>query len=236
MGQLEFETERNEYADDALWTGFAENATEEQVQRAVASAREYLVAAESAYDLVRLQAIRALSAQGYSTREIAGVVGISKSAVSRHLRPGVDGVAVRSSSEVASIVRQSWRGLTRPEPLHVVEEQAAGRILHPRDDEWARATEAGETPGLRWPYRLSVYKLAGDWATRDSLVRALGQSAWMAAAIARAGAAESCTLWTLWHALQGASTTTEYDRIVRAIHELAEQDRCWIEFVETTDH
>ena len=108
MGQMEFRAERNEAADDALWTGFTVGATEDQVRYAMNTARERLASAENAQHLVVLQAIRALSTRGLSVREIAGVVGISKSAVSRHLRMGIDGVAVRQVDEVTAIVRHAW--------------------------------------------------------------------------------------------------------------------------------
>lgn len=105
---MEFRAERNERADDALWTGFAHGATDDQVRKAIASARERLAAAENAHHLVVLQASRCLSTRRLSTRDIANVVGISKSAVNRHLRLGVHGVAVRSAAAVTSIVRQAW--------------------------------------------------------------------------------------------------------------------------------
>lgn len=105
---MEFRAEQNERADDPLWTGFAEGATDDEARRAIAMAQERLAAAENARYLVVLQAIRALSARGLSTRDIAGVVGISKSAVSRHMRLGVHGVAVLVPAAVTSIVRQAW--------------------------------------------------------------------------------------------------------------------------------
>lgn len=221
--------------DDPLWTGFATRATYDEVRRAVATARRRLDVAKNAQYLVLLQAIHALSTQGHSTREIAGVVGISKSAVNRHLRHGIEGVAVHRSSEISANIRQAWRGLARPQPLSEVEEQAQHRRVHPVVDELQRAIEAEEQPGQNWPYRLNVYKFKGDWATRDSLAHALENSAWMAASIDLAGAPESSTLWHLWHNLRQASTIPEYDQIVRAIYELAEQDRCWIEFVQPTE-
>jgi DNA-binding NarL/FixJ family response regulator len=110
MGQMEFRAARNEGANGALWTGFAEGATDNQVRHAVAFAHERLVTVENAHYLVTLQAIHALSARGLSTRDIASVIGISKSAVSRHLRLGVEAVAVGVPVDVTAIVRQAWSG------------------------------------------------------------------------------------------------------------------------------
>lgn len=107
---MEFRAERSEQADNALWAGFAEGATDDQVQRAVVIAQERLAAAENAQYLVILQAIRALSTRGLSTRDIANVVGISKSAVGRHLRLGVHGVAVGCADAVTEIIRRAWGG------------------------------------------------------------------------------------------------------------------------------
>lgn len=108
MGQIEPGEDRNERANSALGTDFAEDASVDRVARALAAARERLAVAEDAHDLVTFQAIRSLSTRGLSTREIAGVVGISKSAVSRHLRAGYDGVAVQDSEAVTEIIRHAW--------------------------------------------------------------------------------------------------------------------------------
>lgn len=108
MGQMKPGEDRNERANSALGTDFAEDASVDRVTRALTTARERLAVAEDAHDLVILQAIRSLSTRGFSTREIAGVVGISKSAVSRHLRAGYDGVAVQNSEAVTAIIRQAW--------------------------------------------------------------------------------------------------------------------------------
>lgn len=233
MGQLE-----NERADEVLATDFAEHATEEIVRDAMHIATERLAAAETAQRLVRIQAIRALSTRGYSTREIADVVGFSKSAVSRHLQSSSDRITVHNVPDVAAIVRQSWSGLDRQIPpahtlpLEAVEEQARLRTLRPHHDELLRALQEDEQPGQTWPYRLSIYKFLDPWSTRDSFARALEQSAWMSAAVTRAGTREACTLHSLWDGLRVASSVPEFDRLVWAIQELAEQDRCWIEFIE----
>lgn len=108
MGQMKSGDGRNERANSALGTDFAEDVSVDRVARALATARERLAVAEDAHDLVTLQAIRSLSTRGLSTREIAGVVGISKSAVSRHLRAGFDGVVVQNSEAVTAIIRHAW--------------------------------------------------------------------------------------------------------------------------------
>lgn len=109
MGQMEFRADRGERSNDALWTGYAVGVGDEAAARkAVASAREYLTNAENAHHLVTAQAIRSLSQRGLSTRGIADIVGISKSAVSRHLRQGAVGVAVRDSPRVVQLVREAW--------------------------------------------------------------------------------------------------------------------------------
>lgn len=108
MGQMEFRADMYVRPDNALWTGFAEGATDDQVQQALAIAREKLTAAQNAQHLVVLQAIRALSAREMSTRDIARATGISKSAVGRYLGLGVDGVAVENRPDVTAIVRTAW--------------------------------------------------------------------------------------------------------------------------------
>lgn len=108
MGQMEFRAERNEAADNVLWTGFALGASQDQVQYAIETARARLTAAENAQHLVILQAIRTLATRGLSVREIAAVVGMSKSSVSRYLRVGVDGVAIHQMDEVTAILRHAW--------------------------------------------------------------------------------------------------------------------------------
>lgn len=224
MGQFDY--------DEELRVAFAEYATDVQIHAALRHAHEQLTAAADGHHLVTLQAIHALAWRGLSTRQIAGIVDISKSAVSRHLATDVPGVTVRQPDEVASIVRKAWKGLTRPAALALVEEWAAGRVDRRKLNEVTRATDASDEAGADWLYRLSVYRFRGDGATRDSFASALRQSAWMAAAIDRAGAAESCTLWALCRYLERVHNRVDYDRIVRAINELAEADRCRIQFVD----
>ena len=84
--RMEFRAERNEAADDALRTGFTVGATEDQVRYAMNTARERLASAENLRSTWwSCWRFATLSTRGLSVREIAAVVGISKSAVSRQL-------------------------------------------------------------------------------------------------------------------------------------------------------
>lgn len=107
--EIEFRAERDEQESNPLWMGFASGATDAAVRAAVAAATEQVATAETVHYLVMKQAIRALSERGMKVRMIAATLGMSKSTVGRHLRSGVDGVAVREPETVAAMVRQVWR-------------------------------------------------------------------------------------------------------------------------------
>ena len=98
--------------------------TPEDAAAAVERAVEFKWDAFRAHKAVREQAIAALTAQGLSVREVARVLGVSKSLVAKQLReryfetpefllrPGdPDGRAARSRELIA----RAWNGLWRPE-------------------------------------------------------------------------------------------------------------------------
>lgn len=131
------------------------------------------------------------------------------------------------------LVRRAWKH-AEPAPTELGAEPLQRRPWS-RLDEIERATREGGVMGVGWPYRVTAYKFMGrDEATRDSLSVALGQSAWMAESLDAAASEDACMLWGVWRNLQHAETTAQFDCAMRALHDLAELDGCWIELLEAS--
>lgn len=221
--------------DEAMPLGIndATGVSQERARLAVDVAKASVAAAQNAHYLVTSQAVRLVSECDYSTREIADILGISKSSVHRHQRSDGKALAARNVEQVSKLVRQAWGSSSLPLSVEQLNDLAARRGQSPGMDEALRASQEKRAPGIDWPYQLRVYRFGGSYeATRDSFVMALGQSAWMAASLADAGSSSKSTLWGLCEELKAAKTKARFDQVLMAVYELADQNRCWIEFVE----
>lgn len=194
---------------------------------------------DDVHHLVQLQAIAALRATGWSTREIAAKVGMSKSAVGRTLRQHDDffmpEVAVVDDPEVARCVRRAWGAdwANRLPALTVKELLVESEKSPPRARMMAALDGRSAEPGSDWPYHLTAYKFVWDqWATRDSIVTALSQSAWMADSVRASGGKWWSTVERVCEALREAESLQRLDRALRALYVLADREGCWFELVE----
>ncbi|WP_218682637.1 hypothetical protein [Microbacterium sp. BF1] len=122
---IAFRVDRADHSSNPFWTGYAQTATADEAAAAVHRASEAVADAQAALYLVKLQAVRALSDQHKSVREIAKIIGWSKSSVARELKGSTpDAVAhtgdVARNERVARMVASAWgSGFPRriPEPF-----------------------------------------------------------------------------------------------------------------------
>lgn len=108
-----FRVDRGDYSSNPYWTSYAETATPDESVAALRRASEVVADAEAAFYLVKLQALRALSEQHKSVREIARILGLSKSAVARELKGSIPGTVAHSTDvdrneRTARMVAGAW--------------------------------------------------------------------------------------------------------------------------------
>jgi len=108
-----FRVDRGDHSSSPFWTSYAETTTPDEAAAAVHRASEAVVDAEAAFYLVKLQALRALAEQHKSVREIAGILGLSKSAVARELKNPLPGSVAHTADvdrneRVARMVAVAW--------------------------------------------------------------------------------------------------------------------------------
>lgn len=108
-----FRVDRGDYSSNPFWTSYAETATPDEAAVALRGAAEAVADAEAAFHLVKLQALRALSEQHKSVREIAGILGLSKSAVARELKGSMPGAVAHTADvdrneRAARMVAAAW--------------------------------------------------------------------------------------------------------------------------------
>lgn len=108
-----FRVERGDHSSNPFWTSYAQTATPDETVAALHRASEAVADAEAAFYLVKLQALRALSEQQKSVREIAGILGLSKSTVARELKNSMPGAVahtadVERNERAARMVAVAW--------------------------------------------------------------------------------------------------------------------------------
>jgi len=229
-------------ADDdvtALSTQYAIPAPKKDIERALAEARRVRAVGDDVHQLVQVESVAALRATGESARNIAATVGMSKSAVGRLLRQHASffepEVARVEDPEVVRCVRRAWGGGWRAlGPVPTVNQLIAdGERNPPRRRMTEELDRASAEPGSDWPYHLTAYKFVWDqWATRDSIVTALSQSAWMADSVRESGGKWWSAVERVCEALREAHSLEEFDRALRALSVLADREGCWFELVE----
>lgn len=108
-----FRVDRGDHSSNPFWTSYAQTATPAEANAAVYRASEAVADAEAAFYLVKLQAMRALSEQHKSVREIASILGLSKSTVARALKDSMPGAVAHTADvdrneRAARMVAAAW--------------------------------------------------------------------------------------------------------------------------------
>ena len=94
---IAFKAVRGDHSSNPFWTDYAQTTTPEEAAAAVRRAEEAVVNAQEALYLVKLQAIRALSDQHRSVRDVAAILGVGKSTVARELKGHLPAAVVSTS-------------------------------------------------------------------------------------------------------------------------------------------
>lgn len=87
-----------------------------------------------------------------------------------------------------------------------------------------------------WQYRVTLVRPDASFEgqarfveVRDRFARTIRGSAWFRASTKDAG--EDAELWALWDEIKDAETPEHYDAVLSMIYNLADLERCWIEWV-----
>lgn len=84
-----------------------------------------------------------------------------------------------------------------------------------------------------WPYKLIIeFPKNADFNTKRSIIASsLESSRWF-----RAKGEDDSELWWIWDELKDADNMHHLELCVSALYDLADYDRCWIEFRETEEN
>lgn len=110
---IAFKAVRGDHSSNPFWTDYARTTTPEEAAAAVRRAEEAVANAQEALYLVKLQAIRALSDQHRSVREVAGILAVGKSTVARELKGHLPAAVVSTSDmdrneTIARAIVSAW--------------------------------------------------------------------------------------------------------------------------------
>lgn len=207
----------------------------DEAAAAVARARHTDDVGRWTLKIVQEQAVFACLAKAMTIREITEYLGLKKRIVKRivkriakDLRPSR---TRRKFDDDASIQDATYRsvvaawGAPRRLSIEEIHNHARRLVLPPRHER------------TNWSYFIKAHMFPGDdTATRDSIVMALRQSAWMADELELAGSEDTCTLWGLAEELHRSENVADYDALMMALYDFADLRGCRIEFIDPSNH
>lgn len=205
----------------------------DEAAAALARARRTADIGRGALKIVQEQAVFACLSNAMTMREIAEYLGMKKRAVKRIVKQIAKDISRsrdrRNCGDDVSqdaVFRSVWSAWGTPRRLSIEEihHHLARLSLPPRHER------------TNWSYFIKAHMFPGDdTATRDSIVMALQQSAWMAAELELAGSEDTCTLWGLSEELRCSQNALDYHTWMMALYEFADLRGCLIEFIDPAD-
>lgn len=205
----------------------------DEAAAAVARARHTDDVGRLTLKIVQEQAVFACLAKAMTIREITEYLGLKKRIVKRIVkriakdlwpsrnRRKFDNDAIQDAT-YRSVVA-AW-GAPRRLSIEEIHNHARRLVLPPRHER------------TNWSYFIKAHIFPGDdTATRDSIVMALQQSAWMADELELAGSEDTCTLWGLTEELHRVQNVADYDALMMALYDFADLRGCRIEFIDPSN-